>query len=90
MMRRTLTTPRLQFCAPSRIPQLPIRKAALPCGHLQHGTARLLDLKKQWIVIVGKEQAHEATSPDAADPDNLHNTVFESIAVDQRLVVELQ
>ena len=57
--------------------------AAFSAWRLQHGPARLLDLKKEWIGFISEKQREITACANAPHSNNFHCTVLKSVVLEQ-------
>src|ERR1019366_4324908 len=57
---------------------------------LQHRPACFLDLKEEWIIVIGQKQREVAPRPNTAHPDNFYCTVLIVKALVQMSSIRLQ
>src|ERR1700722_4364888 len=63
--------------------------AAPSARRLQHGPARFLDLKEQWIHVIREKQREITARADTSDSNNLDCTVLKAVALEQLLSIRL-
>src|SRR5664279_5766196 len=67
-----------------------MRIAALSARRLQHRPACFLDLKEEWIIVIGQKQREIAPRPYTAHSNNFYCTVLIVIALVQMSSIRLQ